>query len=202
MTRSTLLVFLALSTGLQTFAQWEPKISPILTPWGEKLDTSQVLPEYPRPQMVRKTWINLNGTWDFALADSASDMPVHFNGKILVPFCVESSLSGVTRKVTRKEAMWYRKKILLQKPENGQRILLHFGGVDWHTILWINGQKMGEHAGGYDPFYFDITEVLKKKGEQEIILRVWDPTNEGLQPTGKQVLEPRGIWYTPVSGIW
>ena len=202
MTRSTVLLLLFLSAGFQTPAQWKPKIAPILTPWGEKLDTSQVLPEYPRPQMVRKTWINLNGTWDFALADSASDVPVHFEEKILVPFCVESTLGGVTMKVTPRDAMWYRKKIQLQKPENGQKILLHFGGVDWQTTLWINGLKMGEHAGGYDPFYFDITEALRKKGEQEIILRVWDPTDEGLQPRGKQVLDPRGIWYTPVSGIW
>jgi hypothetical protein len=201
MTRTYLLLLLALFTPLQSFAQWEPKISPILTPWGEKLDTNSVLPEYPRPQMVRKNWINLNGAWDFTLTDSASEVPGHFDDRILVPFCVESTLSGVTRKVTRKNAMWYRKHLRLEKPTNGQRILLHFGGVDWHASLWVNGQKIGEHAGGYDPFYFDVTEALNKKDIQ-ITLRVWDPTDEGLQSRGKQVLDPRGIWYTPVSGIW
>ena len=192
---------MALFTSLQSYAQWEPKISPILTPWGEKLDTNNVLPEYPRPQMVRKNWINLNGTWDFAMTDSASEVPVHFVERILVPFCVESTLSGVTRKVTRKDAMWYQRNLRLEKPADGHRILLHFGGVDWHASLWINGQKIGEHAGGYDPFYFDITEALNKKDVQ-ITLRVWDPTDEGLQSRGKQLLDPRGIWYTPVSGIW
>ncbi|MEE9463203.1 MAG: beta-galactosidase, partial [Bacteroidales bacterium] len=120
MTRTSLLLLLALFTPLQSFAQWEPKISPILTPWGEKLDTNSVLPEYPRPQMVRKNWINLNGAWDFTLTDSASEVPGHFDDRILVPFCVESTLSGVTRKVTRKNAMWYRKHLRLEKPTNGQ----------------------------------------------------------------------------------
>lgn len=201
MTRTLLLFLLALFTTFQSYAQWEPKISPILTRWGESLDTSNILPEYPRPQMVRKNWSNLNGTWDFTLSDSASDIPGDFDDRILVPFCVESTLSGITRKVTRKDAMWYRKILRLEKPRNGQRILLHFGGVDWHTTLWINGRKIGEHSGGYDPFYFDITEALNKKNNQ-ITLRVWDPTDQGLQPRGKQLLDPRGIWYTPVSGIW
>jgi hypothetical protein len=202
MNRTCQFFLIALCTTLQSYAQWEPKISPMLTPWGEKLDTSSVLPEYPRPQMVRKNWINLNGSWDFALTDSASGMPGHFDDRILVPFCVESTLSGVTRKVTGRDAMWYRKHFRLDKPRNRQRILLHFGGVDWHTSLWINGQKVGEHAGGYDPFYFDITEALNRKGVQAITLRVWDPTNEGLQARGKQLLDPGGIWYTAVSGIW
>jgi len=202
MTRTFLLLFTTLFTTLQSHAQWDPKISPILTPWGEKLDTSSVLPEYPRPHMVRNNWFNLNGYWDFAMADSASDAPGQFYDRILVPFCVESTLSGITRKVTRKDAMWYRKNLSLKKPKDGQRILLHFGGVDWHTSLWINGQKIGEHTGGYDPFYFDVTSALNKKGKQDITLRVWDPTNEGLQSRGKQLLDPRGIWYTPVSGIW
>jgi len=201
MTRTYILLLFALFASLPQYAQWEAKTAPLLTSWGEKLDTNNVLPEYPRPQMVRKHWINLNGTWDFTKTDSASEEPRHFDERILVPFCVESTLSGITRKVTSKDALWYRKNILLEKPTNGQRVLLHFGAVDWHTSLWINGQKIGEHAGGYDPFYFDITAALNKKNAQ-VTLRVWDPTNEGLQPRGKQVLDPRGIWYTPVSGIW
>ncbi len=202
MTRTLILLLIALFSVPGSHAQWEPKVSPILTSWGEDLDTNSVLPEYPRPQMVRKNWMNLNGYWDFALTDSAAGVPGQFDEKILVPFCVESTLSGITRKVTRRNAMWYRKNLKLEKLSGGQRILLHFGGVDWHTSLWINGQKIGEHAGGYDPFYFDVTAALNKNGRQDITLRVWDPTNEGPQPRGKQVLDPRGIWYTPVSGIW
>ena len=171
MTRTCFLLLIALYTNLQSYAQWEPKTAPILTTWGEKLDTNSVLPEYPRPQMVRDQWINLNGPWDFTMTDSSSEVPRHFDERILVPFCVESTLSGVTRKVTSKDALWYRKNISLEKPSNRQRVLLHFGAIDWHTSLWINGQKIGEHAGGYDPFYFDITEALNKKDAQ-ITLRV------------------------------
>jgi hypothetical protein len=152
--------------------------------------------------MVRNNWINLNGYWDFTMTDSSGEVPVNFDDRILVPFCVESTLSGVTRKVTRGDALWYQKHLRLEKPRDGQRILLHFGGVDWHTSLWINGRKIGEHAGGYDPFHFDITEALDRNGVQVLTLRVWDPTNEGFQPRGKQLLDPGGIWYTPVSGIW
>ncbi len=202
MTRPFLLLIVILLMTVQAYAQWEPKISPILTSWGEKLDTASVLHEYPRPQMVRENWTNLNGFWDYALTDSAGQKPEHFDGRILVPFCVESTLSGVTQKVTSKDAIWYQKHLHLDKPVNGQRLLLHFGGVDWHTSLWINGQKIGEHMGAYDPFYFDITDALNFNDHQVITLKVWDPTNEGVQARGKQLMDPRGIWYTPVSGIW
>ena len=202
MDRILLLLLMALAGTLHPYAQWEPRKVPLLTPWGEDLDTGRVLPSYPRPQMVRGNWANLNGYWDFAMTDSAADWPASFEDKILVPFCAESTLSGVTRKVTRRDALWYRKTFRLDKPRDRQRVLLHFGGVDWHARLWINGHLIGEHTGAYDPFYFDITNARARKGEQVITLRVWDPTNDGLQPRGKQLLDPGGIWYTPVSGIW
>jgi hypothetical protein len=196
------LLLMAILSTHHAHAQWQPRKTTLLTSWGEKLDTGNVLPAYPRPQMVRPQWTNLNGYWDFTMTDSASEMPGNFDQRILVPFCAESTLSGITRKVTPGDALWYRKEIGLEKPRDGQRILLHFGGVDWHTVLWINGHRMGEHSGGYDPFTFDITEALNRKGIQSITLRVWDPTDEGLQARGKQSLDPGGIWYTPVSGIW
>jgi hypothetical protein len=152
--------------------------------------------------MVRESWINLNGTWSFSLTDTVSERPSGYDGEILVPFCVESTLGGVTKKVTAENAMWYSRELPLEKPAEGERILLHFGAVDWHCMVWVNDEPVGEHYGGYDPFSFDITDALNKKEKQTLTLRVWDPTNEGLQPRGKQLIEPRGIWYTPVSGIW
>ena len=196
------LLLMAILSTQYAHAQRHSRKSPLLTSWGEMLDTSNVLPAYPRPQMVRPEWTNLNGYWEFTMTDTACEMPGNFDGRILVPFCVESTLSGITGKVTPGDALWYRKKIRLEKPGDRQRVLLHFGGVDWHTVLWINGRKMGEHSGGYDPFSFDITEALERKGVQSITLRVWDPTNEGSQARGKQSLDPGGIWYTAVSGIW
>ncbi|HEC41964.1 MAG TPA: beta-galactosidase [Bacteroides sp.] len=183
-------------------AQWSPIKSPIMTVWGEQINPDSVLSEYPRPHMVRENWINLNGIWLFSLTDTVSGRPTGYDSKILVPFCVESTLGGVTKKVTAENAMWYSRELPLEQPMEGERILLHFGAVDWHCMVWVNDEPVGEHYGGYDPFSFDITEALNKNGKQTLTLRVWDPTNEGLQPRGKQLIEPRGIWYTPVSGIW
>lgn len=173
----------------------------MLTPWGETLDKSQVLPEYPRPQMVREAWTNLNGEWDFARTAADAKQPSDFGQKILVPFPVESTLSGVASKVTPEDAVWYRRDFEAVD-RDGKRVLLHFGAVDWSAKVWVNGVEVGEHTGGFDPFSFDITAALTDKGPQELVVRVTDPTNRGSQPHGKQSLEPGGIVYTAVSGIW
>ncbi len=196
------LLFVFLLQSLSLFSQWEPKPSPILTPWGEKINPDSVLKEYPRPSMVRENWINLNGLWDYSITDSSSVKPGEFDGQILVPFCVESTLSGVTKKVTAENAIWYSRDLPIEKPQGEERWILQFGAVDWHCVVWVNDKLVGEHKGGYDPFSFDITDVLNKRGKQNLTLRVWDPTNDGIQARGKQLIEPRGIWYTPVSGIW
>ncbi len=182
-------------------ASGEAAVRPLLTTWGEQLDRSAVLPEYPRPQMVRVSWTNLNGEWDFALAPSGDGEPETFERKIVVPFPVESVLSGVASEVRPEDAVWYRRKFDPGK-HDGQRVLLHFGAVDWQTKVWVNGIEVGEHTGGYDPFSFDITKALTAKGPQSLVVRVTDPTNRGSQPHGKQSLEPGGIVYTAVTGIW
>ena len=176
-------------------------VRPLLTTWGEQLDKSDVLPEYPRPQMVRDAWTNLNGEWDFAITTADASEPKAFDKKIVVPFPVESVLSGVTSTVKPEDAVWYQRDFDPGKRDGG-RVLLHFGAVDWQAKVWVNGVEVGEHTGGYDPFSFDITKALTAKGPQTLVVRVTDPTNRGSQPHGKQSLEPGGIVYTAVTGIW
>ncbi|UCD76195.1 MAG: hypothetical protein JSV91_04585 [Phycisphaerales bacterium] len=182
-------------------AQLEAKQAPIMTRWAEQVTPDNVHAEYPRPQMVREEWMNLNGVWELAFAEADDRLPVGrtLPQRILVPFPVESALSGV---MERAERLWYRRTFQIPENWQGKRILLHFGAVDWEAKVWINGQKAGEHRGGYDAFTFDITDELTGEGPQEIIVGVWDPTSNGTQARGKQVLEPRGIWYTPTTGIW
>lgn len=178
--------------------------SAMLTPWSSKVDANAPLPEYPRPQLQRDTWINLNGSWDYAIrARDRLAAPAAFDGKILVPFPIESELSGVKRRVAPGERLWYRRTFTAPDLAGGKRLLLNFGAVDWQADIFVNGQALGRHEGGYDPFSFDITGVLKRGGEpQELVVAVWDPADEGSQPRGKQVQKPGGIWYTPVTGIW
>ena len=172
------------------------------TRWASEVTPSRVHREYPRPQMVRTAWTNLNGAWDYAIRDSGAAQPTDFDGRILVPFPVESQLSGVMRWVTPDMRVWYRRTFALPDVPGNHRWLLHFGAVDWLTRVYVNGEQVGEHRGGYDPFSFDITDVLLPDGEQELVVSVWDPTDQSDQPRGKQVLEPHGIWYTAVTGIW
>ncbi|TDQ11817.1 glycoside hydrolase family 2 protein [Pedobacter metabolipauper] len=182
--------------------EWKPVPGKIATPWAEKLDPAKPLPEYPRPQLVRSNnWKNLNGLWDYAITAKDAAQPKSFDGKILVPFAVESSLSGVGKTVDKDNLLWY-KTIFTLPSTMKNTILLHFGAVDWKTEVYLNGTKVGSHEGGFDPFSFDITPFLKKGGKQELSVSVWDPTDEGPQPRGKQVKKPEGIWYTPVTGIW
>jgi hypothetical protein len=182
---------------------WKPVASPMLTGFASKVSPENALPEYPRPQLVRANWLNLNGLWDCAITGKDDAQPARFDGAILVPYPVESALSGVARAVTPQQRLWYRRTFRAPALPDGRRLLLHFGAVDWHAVVRINGSQVGEHKGGYDAFTFDITDTLRPDAEQnEIVVSVWDPTDTASQPRGKQVLKPDGIWYTAVTGIW
>ena len=160
------------------------------------------MPEYPRPIMERNEWKNLNGLWEYAITDLGGNVPAHFDGQILVPFAVESSLSGVGQRVGAKKELWYSRSFEVPVAWKNKNVLLHFGAVDWKADIWVNDVKVGSHTGGFTPFSFDITAALSGKGNNRLVVKVWDPTDEGYQPRGKQVNNPEGIWYTPVTGIW
>ncbi len=193
-----------LFTLLLTFslsAQWQPAGDKIKTRWSSRIDVNNVLPEYPRPIMERAEWQNLNGLWDYAIQPVGNQKPAGFDGEILVPFAIESSLSGVQKRVGRDNELWYQRTFTVPAKWKNNRILLHFGAVDWKADVWVNDVKVGQHTGGYTPFSFDITPALVN-GKNKLVVKVWDPTDQGFQPRGKQVNKPEGIWYTPVSGIW
>jgi beta-galactosidase/beta-glucuronidase len=181
---------------------WKPAGERIRTTFAEKVDPANPLPEYPRPQLVRDQWQNLNGLWDYAILAKGSNIPVKFDGKILVPFAVESGLSGVGKPVGEASELWYHRNFTIPATWKNKNVILNFGAVDWIADVWVNDVKVGKHQGGYTPFSFDITPFLLKDKPQNLVVRVWDPTNKGFQPRGKQVEEPRGIWYTAVTGIW
>lgn len=195
------LFILVLGYSLGSFAQWNPVGDRLLTRWGKALNPDRVWPEYPRPIMEREVWKNLNGLWEYAVVPQGSAEPSAYEGKILVPFALESSLSGVGRALQPEEELWYKRDFRIDSSWKKKRILLHFGAVDWKTDVWVNGVKVGSHSGGYTPFSFDITSALVA-GDNRLTVRVSDPTDQGIQPRGKQVNRPRGIWYTSVSGIW
>lgn len=187
--------------AVQLHAQWKPVEGRISTQWSEQVNPDNVLPEYPRPIMERTEWKNLNGLWDYAIIEKGKHAPSVFDGKILVPFAVESSLSGVGKTVGAEKELVYRRSFDVPSSWKGKRVLLHFGAVDWRTDVWVNDVKVGSHTGGFTPFSFDITEALQGKNNT-LMVKVWDPTDKGYQPRGKQVSRPEGIWYTPVTGIW
>lgn len=186
---------------MQVFAQWSPQGDKIKTKWTAEIDANNVLPDYPRPVMMRDAWQNLNGLWEYAICEANEDEPLGYNGKILVPFAIESSLSGVMKPLDSKHELWYKRTFTIPESWNGKTILLHFGAVDWKAVVFLNGIRIGMHTGGYTPFHFDITPYLKS-GSQELVVKVWDGTDESYQPRGKQSSKPDGIWYTSVSGIW
>jgi len=181
---------------------WELQTSRITSKWARTIEPESVLQEYPRPQLVRSQWLNLNGLWDYRILGSDTEKPADFEGKILVPFAVESALSGLELRLSPRQSLWYRCRFEIPENWDNKNILLNFGAVDWEATVYVNGVEIGSHQGGYDPFSFDITAALKASGEQELVVSVWDPTSEGTQARGKQVTKPGGIWYTPVSGIW
>ena len=194
-------VFLLILSCGQKHIDWKESKCPLPTQWSDQVSIKHPWPEYPRPQMVRADWQNLNGLWDYAIVPKTVDKPVKWNGTIRVPFPVESCLSGVQKKVSADSVVWYHKKFSLPGNWSGKQILLHIEASDWETKVWLNGKYVGMHRGGYDPFTMDISGYIKGR-TQDLLISVWDPTDKGTQPRGKQVNHPRGIWYTPVSGIW
>lgn len=200
MKRTIILLSVIILTS-SLYSQWSTQGDKLKTKWAESIDVNNVLPEYPRPIMERPDWKNLNGLWDYAILPIGQNEPANFDGKILVPFAVESSLSGVMKTLGSKNELWYKQTFTIPSGWKNKNILLHFGAVDWKAEVFLNDVKIGTHTGGYTPFCFDITSYLKS-GSQKLVVKVWDGTDEGYQPRGKQVRNPEGIWYTPVSGVW
>jgi hypothetical protein len=198
---SLIVASLCLSASAAQAQTWKMGKAPLMTPYAATIDTANVLGEYPRPQMAREKWLNLNGIWQFQPGVSLTEAQPKgtLSAKILVPFPVESAISGVMK---HHDKMWYRRTFTVPADWKGQRLLVHFGAVDYECEVFVNKQLVGTHRGGYDPFSFDITSKIKGRGKQEITVHVSDPTDNGGQPRGKQTLHQGGIMYTPTSGVW
>ncbi len=186
--------------------KWSLKPGPLMTRWSSLVDPQMPHPFYPRPQLVRRQWLNLNGIWEYQPGGTADEEPPFgksLAGAILVPYPVESALSGV---MEHHDRLWYRRLLTVPAAWHGKQIMLHFGGVDYESEVFVNGKRVGLHRGGYDPFSYDITSFLTgvdgNENKDELIVRVYDPTESGGQPRGKQNTKPRGITYTPTTGIW
>ena len=200
--KKTLLICCALALALGAQAQWKPVGDKIKTQWAEQVNPANVLPEYPRPQLERGDWQNLNGEWEYAIKPVGNAEPAAFDGKILVPFAVESSLSGVQKEVGENNELWYKRTFTVPSAWKNKDIVLNFGAVDWKADVFVNDILVGTHQGGFTPFSFNITPYLTGKSGQKLVVRVWDPSDKGFQPRGKQTSRPESIWYTPVTGIW
>jgi hypothetical protein len=198
--KKSLLFFVCISLFIGVNAQdgWKMQSVNIQTRWAKEVSPANALKEYPRPQMVRNEWNNLNGLWDYAISAKDAGMPGQYEGKILVPYPVESALSGVKKALQPDQLLWYKRSF--EKPV-GEKVLLHFGAVDYQATVFVNGKEVGGHTGGYEAFTIDITNALKS-GNNELVVKVYDPTDAGVGPHGKQVLNPANIYYTPTSGIW
>lgn len=179
---------------------WKIQQTSLRTKWADDVRQNSSIDEYPRPQMRREKWQNLNGIWNYAITDRNSNMPSHFKGEILVPYPIESALSGVKRQLLPTQVLWYKRRFFISNDYN-QRVILHFGAVDWQASVFVNGKDVGSHTGGYTAFSCDITEALEKDSN-ELIVKVFDPTDQGIGPHGKQALNPINIYYTASSGIW
>jgi Glycosyl hydrolases family 2/Glycosyl hydrolases family 2, sugar binding domain/Glycosyl hydrolases family 2, TIM barrel domain len=185
----------------ETARAWQPAKASLMTRWATDVSATNSHPEYPRPQLTRPDWQNLNGLWEYSVRPMESGPPEKYDGEILVPFPLESALSGVMKPLGAKDALWYRRTARIPAKWKGRRIRLQFGAVDWQCKVLINGREVGQHRGGYDRFAFDITDCLHWDQPEEIIVIDTDPT-EGDQPRGKQSLHPQGIFYSSNSGIW
>ncbi|MBS3771923.1 MAG: beta-galactosidase [Bacteroidales bacterium] len=207
MKRTIIVLFFVLFAGLGNLIlqaqenQYEKANNPLFTTWAEEVGPENALPEHPRPQMKRDHWKNLNGLWDFQMTSKMGG-PGEYEEEILVPYPVESALSGIKEIVGADNRVWYKRSVTVDNPYENGRVLLHFGAVDWESDVFVNGEHVGKHKGGYDPFTYDITEYVESSGPQEIEVTAWDPTDLGHQPVGKQTHDPRSIWYTAVTGIW
>ena len=191
-----------LSLAVRVPAQeWAPAGDRIRTKWADEVSPTNVHKEYPRPQMVRQEWKSLNGLWEYSITGRADSRPESFEGRILVPFPVESSLSGVGRKLKADDVLWYRTTFKVPGNWKGKRLMLNFEAVDWRADVFVNDVLVGTHTGGYTHFSFDVTPYVTG-GTNTLVLKVQDGTDNDLQPRGKQVSNPKGIWYTAVSGIW
>lgn len=202
-------IYLSILLGMNCFAQSREsssenyQMSPIhiCSRWAKDVNSTNTLDQYPRPQLQRGNWQNLNGLWDYAITDSTLKAPQNFDGKILVPYPIESALSGVQRKLTPDKCLWYKKTVELPTIQKHNRILLNFGAIDWQSTIFVNNKEIGQHSGGYQNFFYDIT-LYVKPGNNTILVKVYDPSDHGPNPHGKQVLNPSNIYYTPSSGIW
>ena len=188
---------------LTAFGQSSWHMQPVAIPtrWAKEVSPDNALPAYPRPQMVRRQWQNLNGLWQYAITPKDAAAPAQYEGQILVPYPIESALSGVKKAVLPDQNLWYKRIITKPALQNGERAILQFGAVDWQANIFLNGKPVGEHTGGYQNFSLDITDALQA-GNNDLVVKVFDPTDQGINPHGKQVLNPQNIYYTPSTGIW
>ena len=199
--------FLAVMAGMMTFCTgnnapgWKPAENPLMTTWGESVDPASPWAEYPRPALARDEWMSLNGMWDYAICPKDEERPEP-QGKILVPYPVESALSGIRARMTDSLAVWYSREFVIPKKWSDKQIIINFEASDWETTVWVDDNLAAIHRGGYDPFWCDITGYLADTKKHTLVVRVTDPIDRGRQPRGKQVMKPGGIWYTPSSGIW
>ena len=203
-----LVVFSVMTAFLPLSAQtWQPVPGHLMTHWATEVSPEHPLPEYPRPQMTRKDWQTLNGLWDYALTDhAATTLPEKFAGKILVPFAYESALSGVGKPSVPDQRLWYRRTFTVPAGWKGQRLLLHFGAINWASTVAVNGTSIGSHKGGYSQLTYDVTDALKTDGgANELVVSAWNPLTDGTpdaQIMGKQRAKPVSVLYTAASGIW
>lgn len=202
MKRNLIAFLLTVAAVATASAEWKIAGDKIRSTWAENIDVNNVLAEYPRPQLERAEWQNLNGLWSYAITEVDAAMPSTFDGEILVPFAIESALSGVQKNLKDTDALWYHREFTVPSKWFTQRVMLNFGAVDWSADVYVNNILVGSHTGGYTPFSMDVTAALKKGATQTLSVRVWDPTDMRHHPVGKQNSNPTGIWYTPVSGIW
>ena len=204
--RRTLPLALAFAGSLlaQTAAQESPlPATGLLSRFAADVSTTTPWPEHPRPRFVRGSWATLNGRWELTIVPAFAGPPTEFDREILVPFPIESALSGVGVAVGPDREAIYRKTFVVPAAlADDERLVLHFEAVDWRADVTLNGRRLGSHEGGYDPFSFDVTGIAHRDDPNELVVRVWDPSDRGTQPCGKQTVRPRGIWYTPVTGIW